>query len=46
MMPTAKQYAFWKLQEVFDYILHHSPVVVKWKALRLIVEAQRQVIAS
>ena len=42
-----KDHAFCRLQEVFDYILHHrSSAVVNWNALRLIVEAQRQAITS
>ena len=39
-----KDCAFWRLQEVFDYL--RSSVVVNWDAPRLIVEAQRQVFAS
>jgi hypothetical protein len=41
-----KTRAFWKLQEVFVYILHCSSLPVNWEALRLIVEAQRQIFAS
>lgn len=41
-----KDRAFWRLQEVFDHILHRSSTAVNWEALRLVVEAQRQVFAS
>ena len=44
MTLTDQQHAFWTLQEVFDY-LRQSPVAVNWEALRLILEAQRQVFA-
>jgi hypothetical protein len=36
--------AFWMLQEAFDYI--RGSAAVNWDALRLILEAQRQVFAS
>jgi len=39
-----KDRAFWMLQEVFDYIC--GSAAVHWGALRLILEAQRQVFAS
>lgn len=41
-----KDDSFWKLREVFDYILHRRLGAVNWEALRLIVEAQRQIFAS
>ena len=46
MTPTDKHYAFWTLQEVFNYLSRATSVAVKWETLRLILEAQRQVIAS
>ena len=39
-----KDRAFWMLQDVFDYL--RSSTAVNWGALRLILEAQRQVFAS
>jgi hypothetical protein len=39
-----KDRAFWMLQDAFDYV--RNSAVVNWHALRLILEAQRQVFAS
>jgi len=46
MTQAGQRYAFWILQEVFNYVLHPNTVAVNWNTLRLIVEAQKQVIAS
>ena len=43
---TDKHCAFWILQEAFDYLARATSVAVNWQALRLIVEAQKQVFAS